>query len=161
MRVKIRTVVQSRLDQIARGLYDFSGSMNPFSTLSKISRKGIAFFASLLFAFNGFAAAQEQKPAAKNGVAYFIDEALKRGLTAPNVFGGVDTKRYIIETTGTGVAILDYDNDGWPDIFVVNGTTLDPLQGKKPPTNHLYHNNHDGTFTDVTVIAGLARNSGW
>jgi enediyne biosynthesis protein E4 len=163
MRVKIRTVVQSRfdrrLDQIARGLYDFSGSMNPFPTFLKMSRKGIALFASVLFAFPAFA--QEQKPVTKNGVAYFTDEALTRGLSAPNVFGGVDTKKFIIETTGTGVAIFDYDNDGWPDIFVVNGTTLDPLQGKNPPTNHLYRNNHDGTFTDVTEKAGLARNSGW
>jgi enediyne biosynthesis protein E4 len=93
-------------------------------------------------------------------VAYFVDEAAKAGLSAPNTFGGVDTKKFIIETTGTGVAIFDYDNDGWPDIFVVNGTTLDPLPGSKPPTNHLYHNNHDGTFTDVTEKAGLAH-TGW
>jgi hypothetical protein len=93
-------------------------------------------------------------------IAYFVDEAKKAGLSAPNTFGGVDTKKFIIETTGTGVAIFDYDNDGWPDIFVVNGTTLDPLDEKKPPTNHLYHNNHDGTFTDVTEKAGLAH-SGW
>jgi hypothetical protein len=93
-------------------------------------------------------------------VAYFVDEAAKAGLTEPNTFGGVDTKKFIIETTGTGVAIFDYDNDGWPDIFVVNGTTLEPLPGRKPPTNHLYHNNHDGTFNDVTEKAGLAR-SGW
>jgi hypothetical protein len=93
-------------------------------------------------------------------VAYFVDEAAKAGLSEPNTFGGVDTKKFIIETTGTGVAIFDYDNDGWPDIFVVNGTTLDPLPGRKPPTNHLYHNNHDGTFTDVTEKAGLAR-TGW
>jgi len=72
----------------------------------------------------------------------------------------VDTKQFIIETTGTGVAIFDYDNDGWPDIFVVNGTTLDPIAGQKQPTNHLYHNNHDGTFTDVTEKAGLAH-TGW
>src|SRR6267154_1690334 len=96
-----------------------------------------------------------------SNIANFIDIADKAGLTAVNVFGGVDTKKYIIETTGTGVAIFDYDNDGWPDIFVVNGTTLEPLAGKKPPTNHLYHNNHDGTFTDVTERAGLAKNSGW
>jgi enediyne biosynthesis protein E4 len=105
---------------------------------------------------------QEAKPARpeEKKIAYFVDEAAKRGLTAANTFGGVDTKQYIIETTGTGVAILDYDNDGWPDIFVVNGTTLEPMAGKKPPTNHLYHNNHDGTFTDVTEKAGLAH-SGW
>src|SRR5229473_7727653 len=57
-------------------------------------------------------------------VAHFTDLAHKAGLTAPVVFGGETTKKYIIETTGTGVAIFDYDNDGWPDIFVVNGTTL-------------------------------------
>jgi len=93
-------------------------------------------------------------------IAYFVDEAAKAGLSAPNTFGGVDTKKFIIETTGTGVAIFDYDNDGWPDIFVVNGTTLDPLPGNKPPTNHLYHNNHDGTFTEVTGKAGLGH-TGW
>ena len=77
-----------------------------------------------------------------------------------NVFGGTDTKKFIIETTGTGVAIFDYDNDGWPDIFLVNGTTLEGFPPGKAPTNHLYHNNHDGTFTDVTAQAGLAA-SGW
>jgi hypothetical protein len=98
--------------------------------------------------------------AGQTKIVYFTDEATKAGLIAPNTFGGVDTKQYIIETTGTGVAIFDYDNDGWPDIFVVNGTTLEPMAGKKPPTNHLYHNNHDGTFTDVTEKAGLAH-TGW
>ncbi len=106
---------------------------------------------------------QVAKPSASSeqkNIAYFVDQAAKAGLSAPNTFGGVDTKKFIIETTGTGVAIFDYDNDGWPDIFVVNGTTLDPMPGKKQPTNHLYHNNHDGTFTDVTEKAGLAH-SGW
>ena len=93
-------------------------------------------------------------------IAYFMDEAAKAGLTATNTFGGVDSKKYILETTGTGVAIFDYDNDGWPDIFVVNGTTLDPFRGGAAPTNHLYHNNHDGTFSDVTEKAGLTH-SGW
>jgi enediyne biosynthesis protein E4 len=104
---------------------------------------------------------QKSGEAQPNKIAYFVDEAAKAGLTAKNVFGGVDTKKYIIETTGTGVAIFDYDNDGWPDVFVVNGTTLDPLaKGTAAPTNHLYHNNHDGTFTDVTAKAGLAH-TGW
>jgi hypothetical protein len=92
-------------------------------------------------------------------IAHFTDIAKKAGLTDPVVFGGVDTKKYIIETTGTGVAIFDYDNDGWPDIFIVNGTSLD-ASAAKAPTSHLYHNNHDGTFTDVTKKAGLTH-TGW
>src|SRR5215469_10835235 len=55
-------------------------------------------------------------------IAHFTAIAAKAGLTAPVIFGGENTKKYIIETTGTGVAIFDYDNDGWPDIFIVNGT---------------------------------------
>ncbi|MGH9546590.1 MAG: CRTAC1 family protein [Terriglobales bacterium] len=93
-------------------------------------------------------------------IANFIDTAEKAGLTMTQVFGGKDTKTYIIETTGTGVAIFDYDNDGWPDIFLVNGTTLEGFPAGTAPTNHLYRNNHDGTFTDVTTKAGLAAN-GW
>jgi hypothetical protein len=93
-------------------------------------------------------------------IADFQDIAEKAGLTMTNVFGGVDTKKYIIETTGTGVAIFDYDNDGWPDIFIVNGTTLEGFPSGKAPTNHVYHNNHDGTFTDVTARTGLAA-TGW
>src|SRR5712692_6495897 len=93
-------------------------------------------------------------------IANFTDIAQTARLTMMNVFGGKDTKKYIIETTGTGVAIFDYDNDGWPDIFIVNGTTLEGFPQGKAPTNHLYRNNHDGTFTDVTVNAGLAA-TGW
>src|SRR5256714_1238480 len=93
-------------------------------------------------------------------LAYFTDMAKQAGLTMMNVFGGVDTKKYIIETTGTGVAIFDYDNDGWPDVFIVNGTKLEGFPAGKGPTNHLYHNNHDGMFTDVTEKAGLAH-IGW
>ncbi|HEX4378979.1 MAG TPA: CRTAC1 family protein [Candidatus Acidoferrum sp.] len=94
-------------------------------------------------------------------IANFVDIAKKAGLTMVNTFGGVATKKYIIETTGTGVAIFDADNDGWPDIFIVNGTKLD---GEKTTgeaaSNHLYHNNHDGTFTDITKEAGLVH-TGW
>ena len=134
--------------------------MNPsLSVVRQYFRFANVFLICALLIAQGVAS-QEQKPASTNGVAYFTDEALKRGLAAANVFGGVDTKKFILETTGTGVAIFDYDNDGWPDIFVVNGTTLERLASKKPPTNHLYHNNRDGTFTDVTEKAGLAH-TGW
>jgi len=63
-------------------------------------------------------------------------------------------KKYLPETMGPGVAFIDYDNDGWPDIFLVNGTNW-PSQPSKHSTPKLYHNNHDGTFTDVTSKAGL------
>ncbi|HXP16798.1 MAG TPA: CRTAC1 family protein [Terriglobales bacterium] len=100
------------------------------------------------------------QPAKAPPIANFTDVAEKAGLTMTNVFGGTDTKKYILETTGTGVAIFDYDNDGWPDIFLVNGTTLEGFPAGKGPTSHLYRNNHDGTFTDVTAKAGLIA-TGW
>jgi enediyne biosynthesis protein E4 len=101
-------------------------------------------------------------PAAHPGVAFFEDVAAKAGIQTVNVNGGVQSKRYILEATGSGVAIFDYDNDGWPDIFLVNGTFLHPEdgKGKPPPTSHLFHNNRDGTFTDVTQKAGLT-DTGW
>jgi enediyne biosynthesis protein E4 len=108
---------------------------------------------------SGFA--QQTKVAAPaKPIANFTDIAEKAGLTMQEIFGGIDTKKYIIETTGTGVAIFDYDNDGWPDIFLVNGTRLGTLPSGPAPSNHLYRNNHDGTFTDVTAKAGLAA-TGW
>jgi hypothetical protein len=124
---------------------------------STFQRYFTLFLLSLLVAAFPAATAQSPLPGA---IAWFTDDSARAGLTAVNIFGGVDTKKYIIETTGTGVAIFDYDNDGWPDIFLVNGTTLEGSPKGKEPTNHLYHNNHDGTFTDVTGKAGLAA-SGW
>ena len=114
----------------------------------------------LVFALVSATIAHGQAKAASTQLANFTDVAEKAGLTMTNVFGGVETKKYIIETTGTGVAILDYDNDGWPDIFIVNGTRLEGFPAGQAPTSHLYHNNHDGTFTDVTTKAGLAA-TGW
>ena len=121
------------------------------------------FRAAILYLLSLFVlimpAVSTQNNAAKSRVE-FVDRAREAGLTAENIFGRADRKDYIIESTGTGVAIFDYDNDGWPDIFIVNGTTLNPTAGQQP-THHLYHNNHDGTFTDVTVRAGLAGPAGW
>ncbi|HLI76085.1 MAG TPA: CRTAC1 family protein [Acidobacteriaceae bacterium] len=87
--------------------------------------------------------------------AWFVDVAPQAGLTVHTVSGNPEHQQYLIETTGSGVAILDYDNDGWPDIFLVNGTTLPSTNTNDKPTSHLFHNNHDGTFTDVTRGSGL------
>ncbi len=87
--------------------------------------------------------------------AQFVDVAEKAGLTAPVVYGGVETKKYILETNGCGIAFYDFDSDGWLDIFVPGGSRLD---GPPPgATNRLYKNNRDGTFSDVTAKAGLER----
>ena len=99
-------------------------------------------------------------PAQGFASADFTDIAQQAGLTMINVFGEKFSSRYILESTGTGIAIFDYDNDGWPDIFLVNGTRLAPLPDREVPTNQLYRNNHDGTFTDVTIKAGLQA-TGW
>jgi len=137
-------------------------SLSHFQITSKLKLVGGLW---LLFSlFVSFAAAQEPaatpKPKDSAPIANFVDMADKAGLTAITVFGGVDTKKYIIETTGTGLAIFDYDNDGWPDIFIINGTMMEGLPSGPAPTNHLYHNNHDGTFTDVTAKVGLTA-TGW
>jgi enediyne biosynthesis protein E4 len=119
-------------------------------------------FTGLLQPVAGIAQERTDSEARKNASglpsANFIDLAEKSGLAMRNVFGGEKAKKYIIETTGTGVAIFDYDNDGWPDIFILNGTTLEAAGNG--PTSHLYHNDHDGTFTDVTQKSGLTR-GGW
>jgi hypothetical protein len=109
---------------------------------------------SLLLAFHN-----PQAPTSKP-LAFFTDIAKQAHLTAMNTFGGTTTKKYIIETTGTGAAIFDADNDGWPDIFIVNGTKLEGFPAPEAPTNHFYHNNHDGTFTDITRQSGL-EHTGW
>jgi hypothetical protein len=114
----------------------------------------------VLLPFSLVLAIDSPQNTATKPLAYFTDIAKRAGLTMTNTFGGVTTKKYIIETTGTGVAIFDYDNDGWPDIFIVNGTKLEGFPTGEAPSNHLYRNNHDGTFTDVTAKAGLAH-SGW
>jgi hypothetical protein len=97
------------------------------------------------------------KPSGLPFNAHFTDVARAAGLHAPVVVGDPDKKAWILETVGCGAAFVDYDNDGWMDIFVLSGTTLESESGA---TNRLYKNNRDGTFTDVTEKAGLRR-TGW
>src|SRR3984957_133341 len=100
--------------------------------------------------------AQESAPAAvKPGVVHFEDISRQAGITMQNFYGSDTHKEFIIETTGNGSIIFDYDNDGWPDVFLPNGSTVEGFPKGKEPTGHLYHNNGDGTFTDVTEKAGL------
>ena len=94
------------------------------------------------------------RPAQDLGVT-FVDVARESGLTAKTIYGGEHKNKYLLETTGCGVAFYDYDNDGWLDIFLVNGTRLEGFPAGQEPTNHLFKNNRDGTFTDVTAKAGL------
>jgi hypothetical protein len=97
----------------------------------------------------------------KNGPIVFQDVAAKAGLTSWHHVAGTPAKRLILEAKGPGVCLLDYDNDGWLDIYLVNGSTYDALAGKaEPPHAALFHNNHDGTFTEVTAKAGVA-NDRW
>jgi hypothetical protein len=90
----------------------------------------------------------------------FVDVATQSGLNTKTIYGGEGKNKYLLETTGCGVAFYDYDADGWLDIFLVNGWRLENFPAGQEPTCHLFKNNRDGTFTDVTKKAGLAR-SGW
>ena len=90
----------------------------------------------------------------------FRNVARDAGIDFVTTFGGTTTNTYLLETTGTGVAFIDYDGDGLLDLFFVNGTTLEGFPAGKTPTNHLYRNRGNGTFEDVTARAGLAA-SGW
>lgn len=89
----------------------------------------------------------------------FVDRSRESGLNIPIVYGGVESQRYILETTGTGAATFDYDRDGRIDIFLVNGSRLDGASSD-PPSNVLYRNLGNGRFSDVTAPSGLKR-SGW
>ena len=97
----------------------------------------------------------------KEGPVLFKDIASQAGLTAWKHVMGTPEKKFIIEANGSGVCLLDYDNDGWLDIYLVNGSTYDAESDKvSPPKAALFHNNHDGTFTNVTDKAGVA-NGRW
>ena len=97
----------------------------------------------------------------KTGPIVFEDATQSSGLAKWRHTMGTPDKQFILETVGSGVALLDYDNDGWLDIYLVNGSTYAALNGKAPaPHAALFHNNHDGTFTDVAAKAGVT-NDRW
>jgi enediyne biosynthesis protein E4 len=127
---------------------------NVFALASRASRK------TFLSAATGTTTqAAASAPAASLGVS-FLNVARESGLNAKTIFGGEHKNKYLLETTGCGVAFYDYDNDGWLDIFLVNGSRLEGFGTGRVPTSHLFKNNRDGTFTDVTAMAGVGH-SGW
>jgi len=105
----------------------------------------------------GVSALPKPKSSGRQFPVTFTDVAAQAGLTTP-LISGAENRRYIIESMGTGVAFLDFDDDGWLDVYLVNGSRLENVA--PAPTNRLYRNNRDGTFADVTAKAGLTR-SGW
>ena len=97
----------------------------------------------------------------KAGPVVFMNVAEQAGLTQWHHTAGTTEKKFIVEAKGPGVALLDYDNDGWLDIYLVNGSTYKALDGTEtPPHAALFHNNHDGTFTNVAAKAGVT-NDRW
>ncbi|HUI41791.1 MAG TPA: VCBS repeat-containing protein, partial [Terriglobia bacterium] len=97
-----------------------------------------------------------QPPAAGAPSVTFVDVAKEAGLNVTNVWGGVEHKSYILEAKGSGIAFFDYDMDGWLDVYLTNGSRLDAhWPAGQEPTSHLFKNNRDGTFTDVTAKSGL------
>jgi len=106
-------------------------------------------------------ALQEESSASPSDLGVtFLDVARESGLNAKTTYGGEHTNKYLLETTGCGVAFYDFDNDGWLDIFLVNGSRLEGFAAGQAPSSYLFKNNRDGTFTDITQKAGLTH-SGW
>ena len=90
----------------------------------------------------------------------FVDVAKQSGLNKKTIYGDEHKNRFLLETTGCGVAFYDYDHDDWLDIFLVNGTRLEGFPKSEEPISRLFKNNRDGTFTDITAKTGMTR-SGW
>jgi hypothetical protein len=90
----------------------------------------------------------------------FLDVAKESGLNAKTIYGGEHKNRFLLETTGCGVAFYDFDHDDWLDLFLVNGTRLEGFPKGEEPISRLFKNNRDGTFTDITAKSGMTR-SGW
>jgi hypothetical protein len=91
----------------------------------------------------------------------FVEVATESGLTGATIYGGEFKNKYLLETTGCGLAFYDYDHDGWVDLFLVNGWRLEGFAKGQEPHCRLFKNNRDGTFTDVSVGSGLEHKTGW
>src|SRR5678815_3300816 len=131
------------------------------STLARVKRIAWRISGSLLICVT-LVSGQTSQPSIKNplpGVT-FLNVARQAGLNATTIYGDEKRNRYLLETTGSGAAFIDYDNDGWQDIFLASGTRLDGLPPNVTSTNRLYRNNGNGKFSDVTEKAGLIR-TGW
>jgi hypothetical protein len=127
-----------------------------------LSLEGVLASAKPLWARRGGTSPQTVeplKPGTPLGVS-FLNVGRAAGLNAQTIFGGEHKNKYLLETTGCGVAFYDYDNDGWLDIFLVNGTRLEGFPAGHEPISRLFKNNRDGTFTDVTLKAGVGH-AGW
>src|SRR6267378_690782 len=96
----------------------------------------------------------------RSSTTTFMDVTRSAGIDFRLTCGGAK-KLYIMESMCGGVAFFDYDNDGWPDIYLVNGSTLEDVQTGKSPASKLYNNNGDGTFRDVTALAGVGNPGRW
>ena len=118
----------------------------------------LVLIAGLVTAAAGATARQCRR--ARSPVFSFVNTAREAGLTAITVYGGKETNKYLLETTGCGVAVLDIDNDGWLDLFIVNGSVLEGFPSGQTPMGHLYRNRRDGTFEDVTAKSGIVQ-TGW
>src|SRR5437867_13141429 len=117
-------------------------------------RRFLAFVACLAFIW-GY---EGQAPAEM--AVHFTDVLPQTGITFRHVNGASDEK-YLIETMGAGCGLIDYDNDGWLDIYFVNGGPTRAFTPAEPLRNALYRNNRDGTFTDVTLKAGVPGNGAY
>jgi hypothetical protein len=127
--------------------------MNP---RARRTRNALAAFVWCLIATAAALGVQAQsKGSAESGIVFREVPPSASGITWTHN-NAASAEHYLPETIGPGCAFLDYDNDGWMDIFLVNSGPSDFFTPQKPLRNALYHNNHDGTFTDVTDKAGLA-----
>jgi enediyne biosynthesis protein E4 len=167
-RITVKEVIGEILRRLDSLRYIFSGEMNhnrPSPVLFLLL--ALAIQSGVNVGAQGVAVPKRpprQAPKTKIDIplpkVQFEDIAPKAGLTARHVTGQDREKRYILEMAGSGVALFDYNNDGWLDIFLVNGTTLEGFPKGQEPTNHLYRNDKGGAFTDVTAQSNLVR-SGW